>query len=178
MKQGIVLFSTVILHCLSVVVIAETGSSGVSLDNLRIRKQIAGWREDKGSFTKFGPEKLFELINGGAPEYIDQGMVRGFVQRLSGPGSASVELFAEDFGSPENAGKMVQIKKQDRDTLISLPGFDTATVAVIPLIGAFVAYGSMNRFYFEITLTGTGGTGSEALTELKKIFLFYRGFFE
>ncbi|MBN1758762.1 MAG: hypothetical protein JW863_10610 [Chitinispirillaceae bacterium] len=178
MKPVIPLFSTVILLCLSVIVIAETGSSGVSLDNLRIRKQIAGWREDKGSFMKFGPEKLFELINGGAPEYIDRGMVRGFVQRLSGPGSASVELFTEDFGSHENAGEMVQIKKQDRDTLISLPDFDTATVAVIPLIGAFVVYGAIDRYYFEITLSGLGSSGSEALTELKKFFLFYRGVFE
>ena len=181
MKPAFTLFRAAALLGLSVVVIAGEGSgsnSGVSLGNLRIRKQVAGWQEEKGSFMKFGPEKLFEIINGGAPEYIDQGMMRGFVQRLSGPGSATMEVFAEDFGTHENAGKMVQAKKQDRDTLMYLPGFDTATVVVIPAIGACVAYGAIDRFYFEITLSGLGSSGSEALAELKKFFLFYRGFFE
>ena len=151
------------------------GKSGTPLDKLRVRRQIAGWQEDKDGFARFNHEKLFDLINGGAPEYIDRGMLGGFVQRLSGPGNATVELFTEDFGTRENAAEMVKVKTEDGDSIITLPGFDAETVRIVPAIGACVAYGAIDRFYFEVTLSGAGSGGKEALAELGKFFLFYRG---
>jgi hypothetical protein len=154
--------------------IAGAGRPAPPLESLRIRHQLEGWYEEKEGYIPFNHEKLFELINGGAPEYIDAGLVGGFLQRLSGPGEATVELFAHDFGTPEKARTMFLVKTGDRDTTIMLTGFDTATVVVVPVLSASVAYGAIGRFFFEVTVSGTGNR-SDALPLLDKLFRFYAG---
>ena len=145
---------------------------GSSLESLRISNQIDGWHEVKNGFIPFDHDKLFELINGGAPEYIDEGLIRGFLQRLEGPDSATVELYAEDFGAPEKAINMFRIKRENHGSLLRLTGFDTGVAGVFSAIGARVAYGAIGRFFFEITVSGSAGV-ENADTVLRNLFHFY-----
>jgi hypothetical protein len=147
--------------------------TGPALDSLRITHQVDGWHEGKNGYVPFGHEKLFELINGGAPEYIDQGLVSGFFQRLTGKHQYAVEVFVEDFGTPHNASEMLVVKKKSVDSIQSLPDFDTGSIIVFPAIGAQVAFGAIGRFYFEATITGFTDN-NEAKKELRRFFLFYR----
>ncbi len=142
------------------------GKKSVSVEKFRIGNQIPGWSEENTSYQLFTPETLFDLINGGAPDYIDNGMKKGIYQRLTSSDSASIELFAEDFGNSKNAKKMVSVKQADGD--VDTSGFVTTAV-----IGGFWVCGSIERYYFEFTLTGCNDSNT-AGAEIDKIIEHYR----
>ena len=152
---------------------ASFAVKAVSVDKFRIHNQITGWTEDKGSYQSFGPKELFDLLDGGAPEYIDNGMKEGFFQRLKGPDSATIELYAEDFGSDKNAKKMVAVKQSNSSDAPAAAVSDSSTFILREVIGGFWACGSAGRYYFELTLMGIKDS-AKAKAEIKKYFDFYR----
>jgi hypothetical protein len=122
---------------------------------LRVTRQVEGWKEQKRSFVKFDKQKLFELINGGAPEYIDNGLQEGIFQRLDGPGDAAAEIYAEDFARPANAQKMLAFKTQQTlSERLPLEGQDSSSVYCFRVIGGYQVYAAFDRFYIELNLTG------------------------
>jgi hypothetical protein len=144
----------------------------VSLEKFRIQSQVPHWTEDIKSYQHFGAKELFSIIDGGASEYIDNGMKQGFFQRLLGPDSATVELYAEDFGSDKNAKKMVAAKllsySGDSPSVVS----DSSGLVVREVIGGWWACGAMSHYYFELTLMGIKDN-AKAKAEIKNYFNYF-----
>ena len=145
----------------------------IQVEKLRIGKQIPEWTEKKGTYKVFDAQGLFDIINGGAPEYIDNGMIKGITQQIVISDSTTIELFAEDFGSPEKARAMYLVKKggdqSDASDSSEFHGFMISKV-----IGGFWCCGSVGRFYFEITVSGVGDRGG-VRGMLEELYRFYRG---
>jgi hypothetical protein len=148
-------------------------AKAVSIEKLRIRNQIAGWVEENKSYKSFNPEKLFEIIDGGAPEYIDNGMQKGFYQRLRNLDSAAIELFAEDFGSDENARKMLAAKRSNFSNPKPAGNADTLSLFIHEVIGGFWVCGIAGPCYFELTLMGIKDK-EKAQTEINKYFDYFQ----
>jgi len=151
---------TLCLAALLATASALSAAKTVSLYKFRIQKQISGWTEEKSSYQAFGPKELFTIIDGGAPEYIDNGLKKGFLQRISGPDSAAIELYAEDFKSEGNAQKMFSAKQAASSGQLSTIPPDTAKVLVNEVIGGVWMCAAMGQYYFELTLTGVRNTAS------------------
>jgi hypothetical protein len=143
------------------------------LQDLRITRQIPQWQEDSASCRSYSPDDLFDLIDGAAPEYIDNGLVQGFFQRLNGPDSATLEVFVDNFGAAANAQKMFILKRQTITDPYAMAGPDTAVFCAGTVIGGMVAYGMLDRFYFELVLTGIKEKEKTA-KEMARIFEYYR----
>lgn len=144
----------------------------VDVGQLRIGGQVSGWNEEKKAFVKFNGEKLFELIDGGAPQYIDKGLQVGIFQRLANAKGATIELYAEDFGSPSNAQAMYAEKIQNLSGVQPLAGFDSTRISYSTVIGGYQVYACMDRFYFELTLMGMADA---ALGEIGKVLHWLQG---
>jgi hypothetical protein len=145
----------------------------VSIEKFRIRHQITDWVEEKKSFKSFNPEGLFEIIDGGAPEYIENGMQKGFYQRLKNLDSASIELFVEDFGSDENARKMLATKRSNLSGPKPAGNVDTSNLFIHEVIGGFWVCGIAGPCYFELTLMGIKDK-EKAQTEINKYFDYFQ----
>jgi hypothetical protein len=154
-------------------VAASCTAKAVSMEKFRISNQIPGWVEEKKSYRSFIPGELYDLIDGDAPKYIDNGLKEGFFQRLKRPDSAIIELYAEDFGSEENARKIFAAKRSDISGSLPAETPDTSTVFIQEVIGGLWACGTAGRYYFELNTTGIKDT-SKATEEIKKYFDYYR----
>jgi hypothetical protein len=152
---------------------ASCTAKAVSMEKFRISKQIYGWVEEKKSYRSFGPGELYDLIDGDAPKYIDNGLKEGMFQRLRRPDSATIEFFAEDFGSEENARKMFAAKRSDIAGSLPAEPPDSSTVFIQEVIGGLWACGTTGRYYFELNITGIKDT-SKATAEIKKYFDYCR----
>ncbi len=162
--------------CLLAVTVFPTIScapKAASIDRFRIHKQLHGWVEEKESYCPFDAKGLFKLIDGGAPEYIDIGMKNGFFQRLKRPDSATIELYAEDFGSEGNARKMSSVKQSNTADTPSTIMIDSSIVIIQEVIGGFWTCAAINHYYFELTLMGITDT-TKAKTEIGKFFNHFR----
>ena len=146
----------------------------LSAPDLRITNQIAGWREDPGSFQRFTPQTLFDIIDGAAPEYNSRGLVEGIRQMLSGPDSTSAEVFVFDFGVPDSARAMLQTRCAAAPERTVVPGLDSASACSSAAIGGCVAYGAFGRFYAEVTVTGVPDR-QRAVALAGELVTWYRG---
>jgi hypothetical protein len=115
---------------------------------------VPGWTEQKDRFRSFGTKELYELIDGGAVEYIKPGLVCGITMFLSGASNRSAELYIEDFGSKPRARDMVKEKRKKASEPKLLPGSGDKNAFYDGVIGGCVVYFSSGRFYFEMILTG------------------------
>lgn len=158
-----------VLACITVTISAKA----FSIDNLRIRQKIANWVVENRSFKLFNSKTLFELINGGATEYVENGLQRGFFQRLRNSDSAVIELFAEDFGSVENARKMLKVKQSSVYGMQSAENTDTSSVIMNNIVGGFWTCGIVGSYYFELTLTGISDK-VKARKEIDTFFDYYK----
>jgi hypothetical protein len=115
---------------------------------------VPGWTEQKDRFRSFGTKELYELINGGAVEYIKPGLVGGITMFLSGASNRSAELYIEDFGTQARARDMVKEKRKKASEPKPLSGSKDKNAFYEEVIGGCVAYFSGGKFYFEMILTG------------------------
>jgi hypothetical protein len=148
-------------------------AKAISLDKLKINKQLKGWTEEKGSFQAFDADGLFKLIDGGAPIYVDNGMKKGILQRFSSPDSATMESYMEDFGSEKNARTMLLSQKTNySDASFEANADSSAMVLWREVLGGWWVSGSMGKFYFELTITGAKDN-QKGKAEARKFIDFY-----
>jgi hypothetical protein len=163
------------LGAAAVAVLAQpvSAAKSISLEKLRITKQLQGWVEDKGSFQKFDADGLFKLIDGGAPAYIDNGMKKGILQRFSSPDSASMEIYMEDFRAEKNARSMTLTEKSNYpDASFEANADSSIMVLWREVLGGWWVSGSMGKFYVELTITGAKD-GQKGKAEARKFLDFY-----
>jgi hypothetical protein len=129
-----------------------------SLADLRISTdEVSGWTE--GDYEEFEADSsLFGIINGGAPAYIDRGLIRGFVQELSGDGNHVVTgMFAMDFGTSANADDMYAYKFLNNVyNKIEIPGFAEEVAVGSRALGVVQVYFHYRKYYFEFAIGGYG----------------------
>jgi hypothetical protein len=148
------LFPITFIVCLGLLSLAP-GAQHLTAKNFRITRQCPPWQEVKGSFRTFDTKNLFDLIDGGAPEYVENGLVKGIFQRLSTPDSATLEVFFEDFGTPEHAKKMFTRKRKSAMDACPFSDLDSVALSCSAVIGGYAVCGTLDRFYFEFVLMGT-----------------------
>jgi len=148
-------------------------SAKTTIESLRVKKAITGWQEQKDSYQYFSPQKLFEIINGGAPQYIQQGLVDGIHQQLTSDSGKIIEIFAEDFATPQHAMAMAMVKKEDLGAGSPVLPLDSATVSfAVPAIGATTVVCLANHYYVEMVFSGFTNQ-DKLLAEARKFIAFY-----
>ncbi|MBN1129214.1 MAG: hypothetical protein JXA71_09525 [Chitinispirillaceae bacterium] len=116
---------------------------------------VAGWIEDVNRYQIFDTTILFNIIDGGAPKFIEQGLVGGIVQVMLYDTLFECIIYAEDFGSPQNARNMLNAIKIDvQEMPLRIPGFDSTTAVAKEYIGGAFVAAIFNRFYIELHFSG------------------------
>lgn len=120
--------------------------------------EISPWKAD--SVAYYQGTALYNGIDGGAGQYLDQGLIETAIQTLVNNASPSndslnCKAYIMDFGTSANATNMfdtVMSKAVDKKTFTSFPstiaGFDDS-----PLVG-IIAYAHFDRFFFQMDLEG------------------------
>lgn len=133
---------------------ASTTIAEPVLTDFRIAGKFDGWKETPKTFVQFDHSKLFELIDGAAPEYIDNGLVAGMHQQLEDRRGATADIYVEDFADSTKASGMYLLKRSQQTGPLVIPGQDSARSCAVAGIGGMTFYAWMDRFYIEMVLSG------------------------
>ena len=116
---------------------------------------MPGWEEDRARYRIYDAVFLYDLIDGGADKFDNQGLVAGIVQVMFFDTLYENIIYVMDFGSANKAKGMLNTMKTVVGGMpLSLPGFDTATAAATPALGGNTTYAWFSRFYIELYLSG------------------------
>ncbi len=126
---------------------------------------IQQWVEEEDGYNVYKTsEELYQLIDGGADEYLNRGLVEGFQQRLTRTETGySATIMVMDFGTIEKAANMYQYFSSRISPVVKAGNYNSS-VAVIdpsPLDGC-IGYAHFKQFYIELSLMGYGAEKSEA----------------
>jgi hypothetical protein len=146
-------FSLLFIGCALVLSAADV-SAKVTVKKLVITTQLKSWTEQKEITRKFIAKELFEIIDGGAVDYVNQGLIEGVHQQFANKDGITVELFLENFGTKEKAASMVEFKKSGASDTLIVSGLSGFNHFVENAIGASVVFVSLDNFYLEITISG------------------------
>jgi hypothetical protein len=125
-----------------------------SLAKLRAAaSSVPGWTEQKEEYRSFTPRELYDLIDGGAVEYEKQGLIRGIVVTLASD-RKSLQIYFDDFGSPERVKAMVAAKKKSSSAPREVPRVKPSPAIYDEVIGGCVVYWAKDAHYVEMILTG------------------------
>ena len=154
MKRGLLCFvaSLMIVQC-------GTDDSGLELlepyDLLPLDGEISGWQWDGSPSTASDQTSLYDLIDGGAEEFVERGFVSGVLHRYGGSlegAAATVELFIADQGSESNARDIYE-KREDRllfaEELNLMYASDARIDEATSLNGVILDYWQQ-RFYVQV----------------------------
>ena len=156
MKKSLVFY----LFLLSSVLPAFASSSGVNPDSLKFAafrtalNSVSGWTEQQGKYSYFVTKALYDIIDGGAEEYLRAGLIDGMVAAFESAGNKNAELYIEDFGVQRHAQAMMKKKRKTAAEPKSLPGSGDKNTFYDEVIGGCIVYFTSGRFYFEMVLTG------------------------
>jgi hypothetical protein len=148
-------------------------SAKVKVKKMLITTQLKSWIEQKEITKKFTAKGLFEIIDGGAVDYVNQGLVEGIHQQFANKDGIVVELFIEDFGTTEKASSMVDLKKSGVSDTITFSGLSGFNHFIENAIGASVVFVSIDNLYMEITVSGCKKT-SEVEAAVLEYLNYYK----
>jgi hypothetical protein len=148
---SIVLPLTGMLNCKFVPLISSTPP----LEQLKIStSEISNWRPEGDMEIYIGSE-LFSYNDGGAPQYLNKGLIQTGVQRISGPNQGIVSSMIMDFGTENNAIDMYNEKRiQNAGSTIPDPKYPISDVTVTSVLGGVTGFANYYNYYFEISVTG------------------------
>lgn len=116
--------------------------------------EISNWKPE-ATMKVFIGDKLYDLIDGGAPQYLDKGCKKTGFQRLTGPNGASVEIKIMDFGKDINATAMfTEMQMNNVGQTVKDNAFPDTTSNVVPNMGGVSGYAHFANYYFELAVTG------------------------
>jgi hypothetical protein len=142
---------------------SEDSTSFVQLRKTAV--SIPGWIEQKEHYRHFNAEELFDIIDGGATEYVQQGLKSGIVILLTNKGK-SLEIFFEDFGTSIQAMNMASSKEKSSDRFKKISQDNKSIAICEQVIGGCIVYWAKSKYYIEMTLTGYNSL-EEALCDAK-----------
>lgn len=150
-----------LLPCIVVVMVGCGEDGGSSLlepsDLLPSDGEISGWRWDGIPAEATDGTTLYNLIDGGAEEFVERGFVSGVLHRYRGTlatTTATLELFIADQGSASNA-KSIYDRRADRLPFaqeIAIGGANEARMDEATGLDTVVLDFWHDRFYVQTTL--------------------------
>ena len=128
--------------------------------------EVSGWTEaEEQGYVEFTASDMYSLINGGAQEFIDKGMVKGFQQQME-KGDHMYRSYLMDFGTAENADAMFEAKAQDYASTIEVAGsYPDTTAFVQPNAYGYSGYAHFGRYMVVLMFDGYGNEKSQAKTD-------------
>jgi hypothetical protein len=139
---------------------AASAAADVAPDSIRFAvfrsaaNSVSGWTDLADRYRVFNAQQLFDIINGGADEYLKGGLVNGVMQSFAGPEGKNADMTIEDFGNSGRAQRMVRQKRKTASEPKALPGTGQKDIFSDEVIGGCMVYLSSGRYYFELTFTG------------------------
>lgn len=134
--------------------VSDNGDSVQGVKALRLTKDdISGWTEvsSKG-FEEFEAASLHLIINGDAPQYVDKGLVKGFIQHINNAEKRG-DLFILDFGTESNAAAMYNYMNDQNNYKAKAGNYDMNTAQLnTSAADGVTAYSHFGRYYIEIRL--------------------------
>jgi len=137
---------------------------------------IPGWVEDTSGYAEFDTSDIYDLIDGGAPPYIERGLLKGIKQEfdfIAGDDTFHCQTYAEDFGTSQNARNMLSCNKTQMSLSLTLYPFDTSTITGMEFPGGCLAIAAFDRYYFEVTVSGYPVIDS-AKSEVRQFLSVYK----
>jgi len=135
-------------------------------------KKIRGWVADENGYKEFGPEELFDIINGGAEIYVNQGLQKGIYQRLIKGNKYQCEIFVEDYGSSKNAKNVFVTTTETASDPPKLNAGNSDRIKIKEFIGGILIYLHRKNYYFEISVSGFD-TFENAITNVEPFIVFF-----
>ena len=173
-------YSLIVIICMLALPLCDSGTDPpqddtVKAADLRIVNEVPGWSEDANSYIEFKTyAELYSLIDGGADIYIDNGLIEGIYQSMTGISGHSdtfyVAIYAEDFGTASNAETIynVIVDREMADT-IHIDGYSETIAVGSAALGGGGVYAHFGKFYFWLNFTGY--SNSEDIAEDAAKFL-------
>ncbi len=124
----------------------------------RLSNEVSGWTDLPDNFETFDTTHYYDLIDGGATEYIDMGLVDGILQKFQKGADITCDASVFNFGTSQKAVTMFTFQTENisdsRKMLIS--GYDES-IAVgekNPLGGSALIYAHFGMFELELNFMG------------------------
>lgn len=119
--------------------------------------EISNWKPE-AVMKVFVGDKLYDLNDGGAPQYLDKGCKKTGDEKMNGPNGTMVEMYIMDFGKDINAMAMfTEMQMNNVGQGVKDPAFpqipDTTTL-IVPNMGGVTGYAHFANYYFELKFAG------------------------
>ena len=145
----------VLLIVTSCKLVMDKDSSNQAVYALKLASgDITSWTQDASEgFSEFKASTLETFINGGAPKYVDEGVVEGFIQNMSNS-SKKVIIYVMDFGTASNATAMYAQIDANNGSKIEAQSYslNTAQLDDSPSSGV-TAYAHFGQYFIELSFS-------------------------
>ncbi len=121
---------------------------------LHITDEITGWTDKPEHFATFDTAQLYDLIDGGAPIYNDEGLVDGIYQFLENSDEKSCAISFYNFGTSDKSLAMFTVQKSWVSAGIDIPDYADSIAVGDETIGGAMIYARFNQFDLEMTFGG------------------------
>jgi hypothetical protein len=148
--------------------------TATSPKSFRITNQLSGWTEPaQQGYVEYVAEGLYDLINGGAPEYIQTGLVDGIYQELNRTSdNARIQAYVMNFGTTDSATAMFNRKKGQIESVVTIGAYANSVAAGEKFLGTTLrTLAHFGKYYFEITVFGTESI-SESISVIESVLKF------
>lgn len=139
-----------------------------NLSGLRIMEgEISGWSEnaDQG-YIEFTSQNMYELLNGGAQEYVAKGMSKGFYQNKIN-GDKTFTYWLMDFRTIDNAEEMYSDRLQANSASKETAGdFSDDEAFITPSMYGYNGYAVFEHLMVVIWLDGYDANRNEAKNDI------------
>lgn len=135
----------------------------------RITDEITGWIDQPEYFATFDTIQLYDLIDGGATFYNENGLIDGILQELKNGTDNTCDVFLFNFGTSQKATNMFTEQTSGISSKVLIPGYDESIAVGDEFIGGAIIYAHFDKF--EIELSFMGYTDIELLKTDAEIFL-------
>jgi len=115
---------------------------------------ISSWKPQADMKIYIGTQ-LFDYNDGGAPQYLDKGLIKTGVQTFDGPNNTVVCSMIMDFGKDSNA-VAIYIEKQIQNAgqAVNDPIYPDTVAFMTLAMGGVQGYCHYKNYYLEISATG------------------------
>ena len=119
----------------------------------RLTNEVSGWVDQSEYFATFDTIQLYDLINGGATKYTEQGLIDGVFQLLKNS-NFSVDIFVYNFGTTQKATNMFTIQSNSVASKVVVPGYAESIAVGDEFLGGAIIYAHFSQFELELSFGG------------------------
>ena len=133
-----------------------------------VNGEISNWNPDVDIKIYVG-DKVYDLMDGGAPQYLEKGLIKTGFQTFKGPNDGNVQVTIFDFGKDAKANIMFE-EKRIAATGSTVKDFNylDSVVVLKSVLGGVNCFAHFYNFCFEINVTGF----SDQVLAIKIVDLF------